>query len=55
MYVILAGFVAFLVSLYYISDPNDTLTLAIALVLYFVTVLLVPDHWWARERPGAGT
>ena len=50
-FVIVAGFVGFLVSLYFSSDPNDTFTLAIALVLYFVTVLLIPDRWFGRGRP----
>lgn len=50
-FVIVAGFVGFLVSLYFTSDPDDTLTLAIALVFYFVTVLLIPDRWFGRARP----
>ena len=50
-FVIVAGFVGFLVSLYFTSDPDDTLTLAIALVLYFIIVLLIPDRWFGRARP----
>ena len=50
-FVILFGFLAFLVSLYFVSDPADTLTLAIGLVFYFVTVLLIPNSWFARSRP----
>ena len=52
MYVMLFGFLAFVVSMYSITDPDDTLTLAIGLVFYFVTVLLLPDHWFGRRRPG---
>ncbi|MDE0166774.1 MAG: hypothetical protein OXH92_21245 [Bryobacterales bacterium] len=47
-YVIIAGFAGFLATLYFTSDPDDTLTLAIALVFYFVTVLIVPDRWFGR-------
>ena len=47
---IIAGFAGFLTALYFTSDPDDTLTLAIALVFYFVTVLLVPDRWFGSDR-----
>ena len=50
-FVILAGFVAFLASLYFTSDPDDTLTLAIGLVFYYITVLLIPDSWFGPGRP----
>lgn len=43
-YLIIGGFAAFLAALYFSRDPDDTLTLAIALVLYFVTVLILPDR-----------
>ena len=49
-----AGFVAFLSALYFIDDPDDTLTLAILIVFYYIAVLLIPDRWFARlsrKRP----
>ena len=49
--VIIAGFVGFLIALYFTNDPDDTLTLtlAIALVLYFVATLLLPDRFFGRD------
>ena len=49
--VLVAGFVGFLASLGFSSDPGDTLALAIALVFCFIAVRLIPDRWFGRGRP----
>ena len=52
-FVILAGFAGFLASLCFSKDPDDTLQLAIALVFSFITVRLIPDRWFGRDRSEA--
>ena len=54
-FLIMIGFVGFLDGLSFTSDPDDILTLVIALVFYIVTALLIPARWFGRARPQINT
>ena len=54
-FIVFLGFIGFLAGLYLSSDPDDILTLAIGLVIYFAIVMLVPHRWFGRIRPELDT
>ena len=49
-FAVLAGFAGFLASLCFSKDPDDTIQLALALVFSCITVRLIPDRWFGRDR-----
>ena len=49
-FAVLAGFAGFLASLCFSKDPDDTLQLAVALVFSCITVRLISDRWFGRDR-----
>ena len=54
-FILIAGFLAFLASLFFVRDPDHTLALAIGMVFFFLIVILLPDSWFGSHRPGLVT
>lgn len=46
---VLAGFAVLFTALFFNTDPDSTMTLSIAVLFYFFTLMLVPDRWLARD------
>ena len=46
---ILAGFAVLFTALFFNTDPDSTMTISIAVLFYFFTLMLVPDRWLARD------